>query len=63
MLWETEGCLVASDDPQHLIASIGCRDLVVIHTRTATLICAAEMAEKIKDLQKIVAERFGGEYT
>ena len=63
LLLETDGCLVASDDPQHLIATIGCRDLVVIHTRTATLICTAATAEKIKDLQKLVAKQFGGEYT
>ncbi len=63
LLVESDGCLVASDDPQHLIATIGCRDLVVIHTGNATLICAAGMAEKIKDLQKAVGEQFGGEST
>ncbi len=63
VLWETAGCLVASNDPEHLIATIGCRDLVVIHTRDATLICRADMAEKIKDLQKQIESQFGGRYT
>jgi mannose-1-phosphate guanylyltransferase len=63
MLVESDNCLVASADPQHLIATIGCRDLVVIHTGNATLICAAAMAERIKDLQKAVGEQFGAEYT
>jgi mannose-1-phosphate guanylyltransferase len=63
LLLESDGCLVASDDPRHVIATIGCRDLVIIHTHNATLICTAEMAEKIKDLQKAVGEQFGGEYT
>ena len=54
---------VASEDPRHLIATIGCRGLVIIHTANATLICPAAMAEKIKDLQKAVGEQFGGEYT
>jgi mannose-1-phosphate guanylyltransferase len=63
LLVETDGCLVASNDAEHLIATIGCRDLVVIHTQNATLICRADMAEKIKDLQKAVAERFGERYT
>jgi mannose-1-phosphate guanylyltransferase len=63
LLLETDGCLVASDDAEHLIATIGCRDLVVIHTQNATLICRADRAEKIKDLQKMVAERFGPRYT
>ena len=50
---------MASDDPEHLIAMIGCRDLVVIHSGNATLICHRDAAEKIKDLQKEVAARFG----
>lgn len=63
LLDETAGCLVASSDPEHLIATIGCRDLVVIHTPDATLICRADMAEKIKDLQKQIEAQFGGRYT
>ena len=63
LLDDTAGCLVASSDPEHLIAMIGCRDLVVIHTGNATLVCRAEMAEKIKEVQKLVEGRFGGRYT
>lgn len=62
VLEETSGCLVVSDDPEHLIAAIGLRDLVVIHTRQATLICRADMAEKIKDVQKRIEAEFGGRY-
>jgi mannose-1-phosphate guanylyltransferase len=63
VLEETADCLVASSDPQHLIALIGCRDLVVIHTPDATLICRAEMAEKIKAVYQTVHTRFGSRYT
>lgn len=63
LLCDTSGCLVASSDPAHLIAAIGCRDLVVIHTTRATLVCRADMAEKIKDLHKAVESQFGNEYT
>jgi len=63
VLYETAGCLVASSDPEHLIAMIGCRDLVVIHTADATLICPAEMAEKIKEVHKLVDARFGRRHT
>lgn len=62
LLHETSDCLVASSDPEHLIALIGCRDLVVIHTPTATLICPADMAEKIKDVHKLAGEQFGEQY-
>jgi mannose-1-phosphate guanylyltransferase len=62
LLHETENCLVASDDPNHLIATIGCRDLIVIHTGNATLVCRADMAEQIKQLQQMVASQFGNHY-
>jgi mannose-1-phosphate guanylyltransferase len=51
LLHETAGCTAVSGDPEHLIAMIGCRDLIVVHTPDATLICRADMAEKIKDIQ------------
>lgn len=54
--------LVASSDPKHLIAVLGCEDLIVVHTPEATLICRSEYGESIKELHKLVAERFGGEY-
>jgi mannose-1-phosphate guanylyltransferase len=62
LLVDTSGCLVASDDPEHLIATIGCQDLIVIHTDTATLVCRADRAEQIKELCKLVEERFGSGY-
>lgn len=63
LLHETSNCLIASDEPDHLIATMGCEDLIVIHTDRATLVCREDMAEKIKDVQKMVHERFGGRYT
>jgi mannose-1-phosphate guanylyltransferase len=62
-LQESSDCLVVSSDPQHLVALIGCQDLIVVHSGSATLVCRADMAEKIKDLQKRVDARFGGQYT
>ena len=57
-----EGMLVASSDPNHLVVTVGCRDLIVIHTPEATLIIPADQAEKVKDVQKTVAEKFGSRY-
>ena len=63
LLHESSNCLVASSDPDHLIATMGCEDLIVIHTDRATLVCRADMAEKIKEVQKTAHERFDGRYT
>lgn len=62
LLHDSAGNLLASSDPNHLIAAIGCRDLMVIHTPDATLVCPADRAEAVKEVQKMVAERFGGKY-
>jgi mannose-1-phosphate guanylyltransferase len=59
LLHETRRTLVASSDPQHLIATLGCEDLIIIHTPDATLVCRADQAEKIKDLHKLAGEKHG----
>jgi mannose-1-phosphate guanylyltransferase len=63
LLADSSGCLAASDDPEHLIAVLGCRDLMVIHSGNATLVCPAELAEQIKELQQQVRKQFGEKYT
>lgn len=44
------GMTVVSDDPAHLVATIGCRDLVIVHTKDATLVCPRSEVERVKDL-------------
>ena len=62
LLSNTERTLVASSDPEHLIVAAGCRDLIIVHTPDATLVCRAEDAEGIKEIHKLVGERFGSEW-
>ncbi len=50
--------VVASSDPDHLVALVGCAGLVVVHTPTATLVMPAEQAQQVKDLHALVAEQF-----
>jgi mannose-1-phosphate guanylyltransferase len=59
---DTRGTLAASSDPLHLVAVLGCDDLVVVHTPDATLVCRRDKAEDIKKVQAMVAERFGGRF-
>ncbi|MEI7881599.1 MAG: mannose-1-phosphate guanylyltransferase [bacterium] len=59
---KTTNTLVASSDPSHLIVTVGCKDLIVIHTPEATLICSADQAEMVKEVQKQVTEKFGKPY-
>jgi mannose-1-phosphate guanylyltransferase len=49
-------CVVASTDPEHLVALVGCEGLVVVHTPTATLVMPAAAAQQVKDLHALVAQ-------
>jgi len=62
LLLDTSRTLVASSEPQHLVAVLGCEDLVIVHTADATLVCRKERTEDIKKLQALVEEKFGPRY-
>ena len=59
---DTHGTLIASSDPGHLVAAVGCEDLIIIHTPDATLVCRKDQAESIKEVHRQVGERFGKEF-
>jgi len=52
----SQNVLAVSDDPNHTIATIGCRDLIVVHTADATLVCPARRAQEVKKLVDEVDE-------
>jgi mannose-1-phosphate guanylyltransferase len=49
--------LALSDDPSHVIATIGLEDVIVVRTKDATLVVRADLAERVKDLAGLVPER------
>jgi mannose-1-phosphate guanylyltransferase len=59
LLLDTHGTLVASNDSRHLITTVGCDDLIIIHTPEVTLVCRKDRAESIKALYGQVGDRFG----
>ena len=46
---DTNSCIIVNNE-QHLIATIGVSDMVIVHTKDATLICNKQKAEQIKKL-------------
>jgi len=62
LLLDCRQTLVASSDPGHLVAALGCDDLMIVHTPDATLVCRRDRAEDVKKLHAMVAERFGRPY-
>lgn len=59
---DTNHTLLASNDPEHVIATIGCENLLIVHTPDATLVCRADRAEDIKKLHEQVGARFGSRW-
>jgi mannose-1-phosphate guanylyltransferase len=55
VLLDSTECVVASEDPDHLVALVGVEGLVVVHTAEATLVCRADDAQRVKELQALVA--------
>jgi mannose-1-phosphate guanylyltransferase len=49
-LLDSKDCVVASSDPDHLVALVGCEGIVVVHTPHATLVVPAGQAQRVKDL-------------
>jgi mannose-1-phosphate guanylyltransferase len=62
VLLETAKTLVVSDDPAHLIATFGCDELVIVHTKSVTLVCRRDKAEALKELHALAAEKYGPAY-
>ena len=53
---ESSNMLAVTEDPDHLIATIGCDDLVIVHTDSVTLVCPRDRAEDVKALVDAVEE-------
>jgi mannose-1-phosphate guanylyltransferase len=62
-LVDCTGILAACDEPRHLIAAIGCEDLIIVHTKNATLVCPKARAQDVKDLQSRILAAFGEDYS
>lgn len=62
VLVDSSGNVVFSDDPEHLIALVGVRDSVVVHTADVTMVCPVSDAERVKALLATVEQRLGGRF-
>ncbi len=61
-LLDSENVTVVAEDA-HLIAAIGVRDLVIVRTADATLVCHKDEAARLKELVNKVEEQFGDTYS
>jgi mannose-1-phosphate guanylyltransferase len=62
VLVESSGNVAVSTEGGHLVACLGCEDLVVVHTPDATLVCPKGRADELKKLYAQAAVKEGGKY-
>lgn len=62
LLVESSGCTAVSTEAGHLVACLGCEDLVVVHTKDATLVCPKSRADELKKLYGPASLVDGGRY-
>lgn len=59
---DSDGNIVLSDDPSHLVTLLGVSDSIIVHTRDATLVCPKSEAQRVKDLVMRVKDKYGDRY-
>ena len=58
----SEGVTVVSEDDGHLIATLGLKDLVIVHSRDATMVCKKRDAQALRELLANIEAKFGDKY-
>ena len=62
VLVDSDDNIVISEDPAHLITTVGISDMIIVHTRDATLVCPKGEAQRVKELVARVREKYGERY-
>jgi mannose-1-phosphate guanylyltransferase len=60
--WECKNSILVTEDSDHLIAAIGLKNMVVVHSPDATLVCPVEETGKLKELLNKIRENGGEKY-
>ena len=58
-LVNSSGNIIISTDPEHLISTIGLSEMIIVHTKDATLVCPKQESQRVKDLVGRVKEKYG----
>ena len=62
VLLDSDGNIVVSRDPEHLISLIGVSDMIVVHMPDCTLVCPKSESQRVKDMVAKVREKYGEKY-
>lgn len=59
---DSEGNIVVCQDPNHLVTLIGVNDMIVVHTKDATMVCPKSESQRVKELVGKVKDKYGNKY-
>jgi mannose-1-phosphate guanylyltransferase len=59
---DSDDNVIVSQDPEHLVSAIGISDMIIVHTRDATLVCPKQESQRVKELLAHIKEKFGPKY-
>jgi mannose-1-phosphate guanylyltransferase len=59
---DSDDNIVFSTAPDHLIGTIGVTDMIIVHTRDATLICPKNQSQRVKDLVGKIKDKYGNHF-
>jgi mannose-1-phosphate guanylyltransferase len=62
VLIDSDNNIVVSHDPDHLVATLGVSDMIIVHTPDITMVCPKSEAQRVKELVARAKEKFGGKY-
>ena len=62
VLVDSDDNIVISEDPAHLVTTVGISDMIIVHTRDATLVCPKSEAQRVKELVARVRDKYGERY-
>ena len=62
VLLDSDDNIIVSSDPDHLVSLVGVSDMIVVHTKDATMVMPKSESERVKELVGNIKTKFGGQY-
>jgi mannose-1-phosphate guanylyltransferase len=59
---DSESNIVVSQEPEHLVSLIGVNDMIVVHTKDATMVCPKSESQRVKELVGKLKDKHGNKY-
>ena len=59
---DSDNNIIVSNDPEHLVSTIGISDMIIVHTKEITMVCPKTESQRVKDLVHKVKEKYGDKY-